>query len=335
MRVEDLRELLDRQSGVLCRSQVLQAGGRPFDIERWLRRNEVRRILPGVYVSHTGPPDWLQRAWAAVLWARPAALGWTAAVLAAGGRPAPLPGESAVNQPIHLLVGRGRNLIAPPGITLHHCQALSACVLWAASPPRQRIEDAALDIAVAHLAGSGANAHLDAVAALAEPIQAHRTTVERMLAALERRRRIPHRAWLAGVIRDVGAGATSVLEQGYLRWVERPHGLPRAGMQVAAEALSGRVSRDAVYLGRRVVELDGRMFHAGAGRRDQDLERDLDAALAGLDTTRLGWGQVFDRPCVTAGKVAALLTRLGWSGSPRACRTGCPAPTVFRHALAA
>ena len=37
-----------------------------------------------------------------------------------------------------------------------------------------------------------------------------------------------------------------------------------------------------------VVELDGRLFHDDTAARDRDLERDLDAAVEGKDTIRLG-----------------------------------------------
>ena len=53
------------------------------------------------------------------------------------------------------------------------------------------------------------------------------------------------------------------------------------------------------------------------------MERDLDAALVGKDTVRLGWGQVFDRPCSTAAKVGALHAARGWAGSPRSCGDEC------------
>ena len=42
------------------------------DLARLLR--ELVEVLRGVYVEHTGPPSWQQRAWAAVLRAWPAAL---------------------------------------------------------------------------------------------------------------------------------------------------------------------------------------------------------------------------------------------------------------------
>lgn len=65
----ELDHLLLVQSGVASRRQALEAGLRPHDIRRLLRRREWAVVHPGVYVDHTGPLTWRQRAWAAVLYA--------------------------------------------------------------------------------------------------------------------------------------------------------------------------------------------------------------------------------------------------------------------------
>ena len=75
-----------------------------------------------------------------------------------------------------------------------------------------------------------------------------------------------------------------------------------------------------------VVELDGRLFHDSATRRDADLDRDLDAAVAGRSSVRLSWGQVLDRPCRTAGRIADLLQARGWAGAAVRCGPDCPLP---------
>lgn len=79
------------------------------------------------------------------------------------------------------------------------------------------------------------------------------------------------------------------------------------------------VFRDTEHTNGLIIELDGRLFHDTATQRDIDLERDLDAAVAGKDTVRLGWGQVFDRTCETTSKVAALHRLRGWAGVPSSC----------------
>ena len=73
------------------------------------------------------------------------------------------------------------------------------------------------------------------------------------------------------------------------------------------------------------MELDGRLFHTSTEARDLDLERDLDAAVDGSETVRLGYGQVFRTSCTTAIKVATLLQLRGWEGRPRRCPDWPPA----------
>lgn len=68
-----------------------------------------------------------------------------------------------------------------------------------------------------------------------------------------------------------------------------------------------------------VVELDGRLFHESAQARDLDLDRDLEAAVLGAETLRISYGQVFDRGCITARKVAAVLGRRGWRSRAVKC----------------
>ena len=72
------------------------------------------------------------------------------------------------------------------------------------------------------------------------------------------------------------------------------------------------------------LELDGEMFHARNPQRGKDLDRDLDLVAEQRVSVRLGWAQVFDRPCRTAGKVARVLANRGWRGTPSTCGPGCP-----------
>jgi hypothetical protein len=214
---------------------------------------------------------------------------------------------------MHVAVDRSRAVRAPEGVVVHRLAALDDKALWNSSPPRLRIEEAALDVAAEAVTVN------DAIAVLADVVQSRRTTARRLRRALSLRTRIRRRRVLDEILSDVEAGACSALERAYLVRVERRHGLPTAERQVVASR-RGSLYRDVVY-GRQslVVELDGRMFHSRARVRDRDLERDLDAALESLTTVRLGWGQVVGRPCETARKIALLLERLGWTGEPRTC----------------
>jgi hypothetical protein len=307
----NVEQALREQAGVISRRQVMSGGLTENDLRRMLRRRVLVVVHPGVYVNHTGEPTWLQRAWAAVLFASPAALSHESALRVADG---PGKDKEAV---VHVAVARDRRISAPSGVVIHRMTHLDERTMWHRSPPRVRYEAAAIDVAIA------ARNEMAALDVLASAVQTRRTTARRMLAHLEGRVRSPRRAWLTGVLQDVADGACSVLEHGYLELVERAHGLPRAERQRRATATLGVVYRDASY-GALLVELDGRLCHDTAGQRDRDLDRDLDAAVDGQTTIRLGYGQVFDRPCVTAERVAVLLRRLGWTDAPRSCGPGCP-----------
>ncbi len=301
------------QAGVGTRAQLETLRYAPHDLARWRRRRELVALHPGVYVDHTGQPTWLQRAWAAVLHLEPAALCHESALRIADG-----PGrlDRGVDEVIHVMVAERRRVLAPPGVRVHRRRDFEQLILRNLSPPRQRYEAAALDVAI------DAPDELAAVAVLAAGVQGRRTTARRLLEHSRSRARVPRRSWLEGVLADVADGTCSTLEHGFLARVERPHGLPRARRQVGEQTAGGRVYRD-VDFGRLVVELDGRLHHDSAEARDRDFERDLDAALLGKSTVRLSWGQVFARPCSTAAKLAGLLTRQGWRGTPHPCGPAC------------
>lgn len=180
-----------------------------------------------------------------------------------------------------------------------------------------RYEEAVLDVA-----GRSAG-ELDAIAVLANACQSRRTTAHRLLTTLDSRRRLRRRRWLRAVLADIADGTCSVLEHGYLVRVERPHGLPRATRQKRSASSVGVCYRDAEYGERLIVELDGRVHHDSTTSRDADFERDLDAAVDGRSTVRLSYGQVFDRPCRTASKIAQVLTRHGIAVAGRQCGPGC------------
>ncbi len=193
--------------------------------------------------------------------------------------------------------------------------ALGERVQWNRSPPRVRIEHALIDVA------AEMPREIDAIATLADAVQYRRTTASRLLGTLEARPRVSSRQFLEDVLRDIAQGTCSALEHGYLDRVERPHGIP-VGKRQAPAWSRGRIYRDVDYIEHGLhVELDGRLFHDSASGRDRDLDRDLDAFVEGRLTVRLGWGQVFGRPCATARRIGALLQRRGWGGSVQPCRS--------------
>lgn len=312
---EEISRLLDIQSGVIARTQLLARGAKPHDIKRLVRRKEMTAVVTGVYVNHTGDPTWLQRAWAGTLALAPAVLSGMSALRAVAG-----PGWRTYDDagPIELAVSRDRRLAVPDGYRLSHLSGLDARVQWNASPPRLRVEEATLQVAARQ------DSEWRAIGILTDACGTRRTTAARLLAALDGLTRLPGREFLRRVLLDIDTGACSVLEQGYLRLVEAPHGLPSAQRQVVIRRDRGREYRDVTYDDYRVdLELDGRVYHESSTQRDLDLDRDLDSAVAGAHAVRLGWGQVFTRPCRTAERIAALLTRRGWGGTLTTCGPGC------------
>lgn len=314
--MDRIEAVLRNQSRMISRRQAHECGLDDNDLRRLMRQRALAIAHPGVYVAHTGPLSWQQRAWAAVLAAWPAALSHESAIRAANG-----PGRRDATDAgvIHVAVGPGRKLVLPPDVVLHRVGALSSQVMWNRSPPRLRIEEAALEIA------AECDSDFEAVSVLAQVVSDRQTTARRLLDALADRSRIARRQFLHNVLNDVELGTCSVLEHGYLTLVERAHGLPTAVRQ-AIDLSRGTLYRDVLHAEfGQIVELDGRLFHSGAHRRDVDLDRDLDAAIQHLNTVRVGWGQIFERPCRTAARIAVLLQRRGWTGEPHTCHACTPA----------
>lgn len=312
---EPWHDLLRRQDGTISRAQLIAEGLQPHDIVRLVRRRDLVRVSPGVFVDHTGDPTWEQRAWAGIhLFGPDAALDGRTALRAAMGQRWR---HHADDDPIEIAVPAHLRKRAVPGYVVRRRRGYEAAVLRNASPPRLRVEHAAL-LSALRLD------ELDSVQLLADVCQSRRTTAARLLETVAGMARIPRRDWVAGVLDDIAGGTCSVLEHGYLTRVERPHGLPAGRRQRAVHG--GR--RDVEYDGvGQVVELDGRLFHDPARQRDVDL--DLVAAIDREHTVRLGWGQVFARPCQTATRMAALLRSQGWSGPLVACSPGCPVTTMW------
>jgi hypothetical protein len=313
--VDEVSRLLELQSGVISRRQLLAHGVERPALERALRHRELTRVLPGVFVDHTGRPTWLQRAWAGVLHWWPAALADESALRAVAG-----PGwrRYGDDQPIVVGVDLARTVVAVDGFRPVRMTRLDHVVLWNASPPRIRPEVAGIRVAAA------AKGEMSTIGILADLCQSRRTTPTRLLAALQNQNRVRGRAWLGNLLTDLASGTCSLLEQGYLARIERPHGLPRGHRQEGAITTQGTVLRDVAYPRHDLyVELDGRLFHDSAEQRDRDLDRDLEAAVDGRQTVRLGWGQVFKRPCWTTSRLVALLRQRGWTDSPTRCGLEC------------
>lgn len=311
-----LASLLREQDGVVGRSQLVVLGASRNDLRRMLGRGELVAIHPRVYVNHSGRPTRRQREWAAVLACAPAALHRESALDAHGmtrDRSSPTGHEG----PIHLLVDRHRRIVPPAGVTVERVADRERWVQANRRPPR-----ALFDYALLKAAGDRREA--EAIAMLSDAVHQGLTTAPRLLEVIVQLPRLPRRAMLREVLADVQAGTRSVLEQRYLRDVERAHGLPEGERQLRHDTSSGVVHRDIRYGAHRtLVELDGAFGHRDAVDRWADLQRDLDAAVEDHLTLRPGWAQVME-PCRLAEVVTTVLRLRGWPGTPRVCRAHCP-----------
>lgn len=290
------------QHGVVTYDQLVRGGWDWPAIRKAVRRRELVRVHPRVYVDHTGPLTPEQRAWAAVLHASPAALclGW------ASGRP--IAGD------VHLAVERGRRIHPPEGVVLHQVVGLNRMIRANTSPPRLALEHNVL-LAVGCATDEG-----EVLAVLTDQVGHRGVTPASVRRATEFHRRLPFKKLVLALLDDIENGTESVLEHGYLMRVERAHGLPAPIRQ--ARRGSERRDMDYVDFG-LVVELDSRLHDTwAAGARDAG--RDLADIRAGRTVLRLRWQQVMVESCVTAASLATILTARGWTGAATPCSPTCP-----------
>ncbi|MBS2936395.1 hypothetical protein KDN32_01415 [Nocardioides sp. J2M5] len=308
MDLDTVVDLLLTQRGVISRRQLLARGLTQTRIDTLLRRRDLVLLHPGTYLTHTGRPTWDERSWAAVLHSGLSALHLGSALHRPGREPPPA-------GPVHVAVDWSRRVAPQPGIHVHRVRGLEHLVQWNASPPRVRLEVAAVE--VAHRATDD----LAAISALASVVGGRRTVASRLRVEVERRSRLRRRGLLNDLLADLERGTHSVLEHGYLVRVLRPHGLPEpTSRQVPVRSATGRQYRDVGHLDLDggFVELDGSQ-HDGSEARDDDADRDLDDLARGSATLRLRYRQVFTTPCRTAARLDTIFRARGWEGTARPC----------------
>ncbi|NHA68428.1 type IV toxin-antitoxin system AbiEi family antitoxin domain-containing protein [Phycicoccus flavus] len=312
----DLDRLVRAQHGV-CTTQQALVGGLSVEALRWkVASGRWQRLGRELYVAQTGPLDWLGRAHALVLRGGPGvALSLDSAAHLHGVRPDPPP-------VITLWVPRDRRMTRLPGSRV--AQRSDVEVVVRRGLPVTSAARTALDLA--DVPGTDWRG---AVATAARWVQRRKVTATELGRALDARPRHAHRRTLRLALGIVDAGAESLLEVGYVRDVERRHGLPSARLQVPGGPAAARLRRDAEYEDWKVVvELDGRLGHEGE-HLAVDRRRDRDAAREGRLTLRAGWVDVDRAPCRLAVDVHETLRSRGWRGLGRACGPRCP----LHHAL--
>jgi hypothetical protein len=308
-----LRDLAQRQRGVVSRSQALRAGLSTDMIKFRVRSGRWQQLHPGVYATFTGVPGrgaWL---WAAVLSAGPGAvLSFQTAAELHGLADIP-------TNPIHVTVPRQRHVVAVSGVSLHRSDRVVEAVQGNVYPPRIGVEETVLDLTQA------ADSFDDVCGWITRAIARNLTDETRLRQSMTVRPRLRWRADLHELIVSAAGGDHSVLEFRYHRDVERAHGLPEPSRQVPFTRPDGRRGfRDRVYTDYGVVvELDGRLGHPTENKW-KDKARDNAAAAEGQQSLRYGWMHVRWQACATAAEVATVLRRHGWDGRPRPCSPGCP-----------
>ncbi|RZT20564.1 hypothetical protein EV649_3711 [Kribbella sp. VKM Ac-2569] len=311
-------ELRHRQAGAFSRHQAIMHGITDKVLSRRCRARQIQQVHGGVYVDFTGPLPWETRVWAAWL---------------AYGPDAALTGPTALrwygvdgvrgDDRIHLAVPHARRVNQRAGVLVSRHRGFSAQLHGSRTPPIVRLEVAALTTA-----SSDPNTSRQA-ALLLDVCRQRASTPERLLAELDSLTRLPARQMLRRIVLDAADGVQSFLEQVYLRRVERAHALPTAERQVRVESTDGsgrRVRyRDVLYSPYGlVIELDGHAGHSDSESRWRDMRRDNSTAMSGQLTLRFGY-RLVDEPCLAAAQVASALRLRGWTGTARACSTGCAA----------
>lgn len=289
--------LAHRQAGVVSREQAQDFGLSDDVVRRLIRDGLWRRLAGGLYA--TRDDSWLQRAWAGVLLGGPhAVLGLASAAHLHGLERTP-PANLDVFVPHGKRVRQGG-----PWRFIRSTRA------GMGEPARTRVADTVVDLA-ATLSEDGV------VSLLSEAVRGRPELGPRVVEVLAQRARHPHRRLLLQALGDVAVGARSPLEVRFLRFVERPHGLPTPRRQASP---TGLLAADAWYEDYGlVVELDGRAHHAGLAAA-VDMHRDNLHSLEGIRTLRFTWKHVVGDPCGVAGQVGQALRQAGWSGTLRPCR---------------
>jgi hypothetical protein len=272
-----------------------------------------QRLQFGVYAAFTGEPPREALLWGAVLRAGPLSI---------------LSHETAAeldglldrrSKLLHVTIPARQHMRGIPGLVIHRSRRSIAVRRQGRLPLRTAIEETVLDLAQVATSFDGV------VSLLARACQRRLTTPFLISETLSLRTKVRWRTEIEHALRDVAGGVHSALEYRYLRDVERGHALPAAERQVRAVKDGRPIYRDALYRRYGVaVELDGNANHP-AEQRWRDNRRDNAAAADGIVTLRYGWADVTERPCETAGEVAAVLGQRGWPGPLRRCGPGCRA----------
>lgn len=275
------------QAGVISRQQLVAAGFTNQQIHRRAAKGILVRVLPRVYRHLSVPETWMQRLWAAQLWADGRALisHETAGALwrldGCAGSNVSLTTAAALQSPApwlrihrvrdipshHVTQSRGLALTTPTRTILDLAGTLSEEDLEAALDCALRRGSTSLSRLEAELAGSGRGSR-------------GRKKIRRLLHDRS----------------AVDSPTHSVLETRFRRLLKR-HGLPIPVQQQIVRRQQGcHALVDFVYPKLNLaIEVDGYSFHGSRRSWQADLHRQNDLVLAGFRVLRFTWSDVCER----------------------------------------
>lgn len=295
-----VHQLAGLQAGLVTREQVLGCGFPPNAIDRLVRQGHWQRSARGIYTTTPARRDFEATAWLGLL---------------AGGDQAILGGLAAGHRlglvaqapaPVPILVPQSCGGARVPGVRFERRRHLPTGhgVMPCPSPEWTVLELCALEPE-------------RLVEWVTTALRRRCTTTRRLRAALDERAQLPAGPKVRRrleLLLDEADGLESPLEHLFTTTVLRPHGLPHGERQVRRGA-----DRHDVRLGPVLVELDGRLGHAGVAETFRDMARDNGAAVDGLLTLRYGHADCWHRPCETARQLDAVLRRLGLVSGAHPC----------------
>ncbi|OFE16556.1 hypothetical protein BA895_02890 [Humibacillus sp. DSM 29435] len=304
-----LRARIAGQAGLFSRPQALGAGITDDTIAWRVKTGRWVTVHPGVYLTTPGRDDWEMRAVAGLLYVgAPSGLRGASAAFAWGLVPSP----PAL---LEVVVPAQRRGTSKVGLTVVRSRKASERMHPSAWPHRTTVEHTVLDLSM----GAGVDRFVSLAArALQRGLASEQTLVD----ALSGRPNQSHRVLVTEALTDVAAGAESAAERRYINDVERAHGLPEGRRQARAGGLRRRDNEyDTVQV---VVEIDGRLAHAGWSAQQRDGLRDREAAKGGRLTVRGYWADVAVTPCSFALDLGGIFRTRGWVETLRPCRrSGC------------
>ena len=266
-RRDRLRQLAERQAGVLSRPQIYEAGVNRFEVRANVRAGRWQAVGRQCVVLSGGEPTIAARRWVAVLEAGPRAfLDGVSALQAAG----------LANfdwDPIRVSVPRGARIRRVRGVDIRQTRRWAPEDLHPGSGvPRARVDVAAVRAAL------WARTDKQAALLLTMAVQQGLTTAQALGLEMLRIRKDKRRSLLYAVVLDLLEGAASLGEAEFVRECRR-RGLPEPDRQSLRRTARGVCYLDALWdEWKVVVEIDG-IQHSWAANVVSDALRQNDLIL--------------------------------------------------------